>query len=210
MTPGSASPATLKVMRAAQHRDLPPPPAPPGPAARTSAGAGFTPAEVELLGLIGEGRTVPDAAGILGIRQQEASALLASAYARAFGVHIGTGYASVRVQLLQLLDHAYSSGALTPAPVSPTRLGDLPRQILRLVVDGVPSGDLPDRLNRSPAEVAAGKRRLRVAAGLAPNEAWNKIVGWGHGSGHLTPPAGETATTLPTEVSPELDLGATS
>lgn len=210
MTTGSTGQETLKVMRAARRRDLLPPPAPPGPAARTGAGAGFTPAEVELLGLLGEGRTVPDAAGILGIRQQEASALLTSAYARAFGVHMGTGYASVRVQLLKLLDYVYRRGVLIPAPVSPTGLGDLPRQILRLVVDGVSSGDLPGRLDRSPADVAAGTRRLRIAAGLAPNEAWNRIVGWGYGSGHLTPPTGETVNTLPNVVSLELDPGATS
>ncbi|MFZ3492133.1 hypothetical protein ACODT5_02650 [Streptomyces sp. 5.8] len=201
---------SLKVMRAARRRDLRPPSGPPVPAARTGAGVGFTPAGVELLGLLGEGRTVADAAGFLGIRQQEASALLRSVYARAFGVHMGTGYSSVRVQLPKLLDYAYSSGLLTPAPVPPTDLGDLPRRILQLVVDGVSSGDLPDRLKRSPADVAAGTRRLRIAAGLAPNEAWNKIVGWAYGSGHLTPPTGETVNTLPNLVSLELDPGATS
>ncbi|MER6516720.1 hypothetical protein ABT246_07595 [Streptomyces sp. NPDC001553] len=137
--------------------------------------------------LISEGQTIPEAAKLLNIKHKTASRHLADAYAGAFGALLGTGYATVRIQLLALLDYAFTIGALTPPPVGSPALGELPRRILRLVVDGVPTGEQPARLDRTPAEVAAATKRLREEAGLAPHEAWNRVVAWGHATGLLTP-----------------------
>ncbi|MFI5986970.1 hypothetical protein ACIBEA_39670 [Streptomyces sp. NPDC051555] len=169
---------------------------PTAPAPQASADVGqFTETSLAVLRLLGEGHTVDKAARILGIRHAQASNVLSEAYKRTFGAPLGKGYASVRTQFLKLLDYAYSSGALTPTPVTAVDLGDLPREILRLVVDGRTAQEIAELLDRGEAEVRAGTRRLRVAAGMDPNESWNRIVNWGHGSGNLTASAGVSADT---------------
>ncbi|MCY0935981.1 hypothetical protein [Streptomyces sp. H34-S4] len=145
----------------------------------------FTDAEVSVMRLISEGQTIPEAAKLLNIKHKAASLHLADAYARAFGTLMGTGYATVRTQLLALLHYAFTVRALTSPPACSPALGELPRRILRLVVAGVPTGEQPALLGKTPAEVAAATKRLREEAGLGPHESWNRVIAWGHATGLL-------------------------
>lgn len=144
-------------------------------------------AELRVMRLISEGLTIPEAAKLLNIKHKAASLHLADAYARAFGTRMGTGFAAVRTQLLALLDYAFTCGALTPPPAGVPALGELPRRIVRLVVDGVPTSEQPALLGKTPAEVAAATKKLREEAGLGPHESWNRVVAWGHATGLLVP-----------------------
>uniref|UniRef100_A0AAU2K1I2 HTH luxR-type domain-containing protein n=1 Tax=Streptomyces sp. NBC_00049 TaxID=2903617 RepID=A0AAU2K1I2_9ACTN len=163
---------------------------------------GFSGAELNVLRLISEGQTIAGAAKVLSIKHRAASLHLADAYARAFGSRMGAGYATVRTQLLALLDFAFTCGALPPPPGGTPALGELPRRILRLVVDGVPTGEQPARLGRPPAEVAAATKRLREEAGLGPHEAWNRVVAWGHANRLLTPITSTPVAQEPADTAP--------
>ncbi|MFG2972405.1 hypothetical protein ACGFYY_05285 [Streptomyces sp. NPDC048331] len=165
----------------------------------------FTQTAVDVLRLLGDGHTLEKAARILNIRLPQASSALSMMHERIFGAPLGKGYARVRIQFLRLLAYAYSREILTASPVAPVVLGDLPGQILRLVVKGRSSEEIEEILGRGEAEVRAGTRRLRVAAGMSPNESWNKIVAWGHRTGNLTSTASGPADPPPS--APRITVG---
>ncbi|MCY0962507.1 hypothetical protein [Streptomyces sp. H27-H5] len=157
---------------------------------------------MNVIRLISNGRTIAAAAKILNIKHKTASLHLANAYGRAFGTYMGSGSATVRTQLLTLLDYAFTVRALVPPPAGRLALGELPRRILPLVVAGVPTGEQADRLGRTPADVAAATKRLREEAGLGPHEYWNRAVGWGHANGLLAPIASSAVTPEPADTMP--------
>ncbi|MCX5275419.1 hypothetical protein [Streptomyces virginiae] len=157
---------------------------------------------MNVIRLISEGRTIAAAAKILNIKHQAASLHLANAYGRAFGTCMGSGSATVRTQLLTLLDYVFTVRALVPPPAGRLALGELPRLILPLVVAGVPTGEHAECLGRTPADVAAATKRLREEAGLGPHEYWNRAIGWGHAHGLLAPITSSAVTPEPADTTP--------